>query len=864
MVTPSPACPDCGAPLPAEFTTACPQCALPLTGAAAGALWQVTLALHGVERHRAELLRQQAELLAALRAQRDTRQSGPARPPASPRWAPPPVAPGWAPPAGWAAPSGWTTPGSRAAEVSGRSAQTVLLVLGGLLVGIAALVFTVVNWGSLGLAGRAAVLLAVTGCALALPPLLRRRGLTATAEAAGTIGLALLLLDAYAARAGGLAGLGSLDGAGYWAGATAVVGLGGLGYGWWLRLRLPLVLGFLAIRAVLPLALLSAGVVDFQAYATALVATSVLDALLLLLANRAAARTRLGSRAPERFALVVAVGWALLGGLVAAGAAVFTDRLAEAAVSWVPLGLLALLAGTVAVRLRDRGERAWPVGAAAVAGLALVAAGGGTLRLPLGAHWAAVGYQLTGSALVLVTVPLLHRTDPRLRGLPGLGAVGALTALAAALAALTGLGPALRAPTVQAGRVWGQHLSGSWAWPVDGAALTGLALLAALLAVVTVLRIPGAASGWPAAGTAVVAVPVLALLPAMFGLPYALAVAVALLLVLAAAAGLLLRPGHPAAVAMLLTALVLALDWASADRTASLLTLALCTLLGATLAWRLRASAQLAPSAAVGTVLALATTALAATDTAGLSAPVVLLTVLAVALATAPAAARLAQLAALSRAVECTGYGLAALALALLTAHPEPLVLGLAAGAVTALGVALRADRRPGAGYVGAGLALLACWVQLALWHVHSPEPYSLPLAAAALLVGRAHARRDPAPSWTTDGPGLAAALLPSLPALWLADSSHWLRPLLLGTAALAVTVLGVRLRRQAPLLLGGTALLLTAAHELAPTVLHALGLLPRWIPLATAGLLLLTLGARYEQRLRDMRRLGQTLRQFS
>jgi hypothetical protein len=77
------------------------------------------------------------------------------------------------------------------------------------------------------------------------------------------------------------------------------------------------------------------------------------------------------------------------------------------------------------------------------------------------------------------------------------------------------------------------------------------------------------------------------------------------------------------------------------------------------------------------------------------------------------------------------------------------------------------------------------------------------------------------------------------------------------------VTVLGVRFRLQAPLLLGGGALLLTALHELAPRVMQLIGLLPRWVPLALAGLLLLVLGARFEQRLRDARRLRDRLRQF-
>jgi hypothetical protein len=410
-----------------------------------------------------------------------------------------------------------------------------------------------------------------------------------------------------------------------------------------------------------------------------------------------------------------------------------------------------------------------------------------------------------------------------------------------------------------------------------------------------------------ATAAAVVAVPVLALLPVALGWPYPVAVAVALVLVLLPAVALLRRPAEPAgpsgagntggagttdgargtngtdgaggtngtdgaraladplltvATAVLVAALVPALDWSAADRTASLVALAACAVLGTALARRLRPTGPVGAAAAVGTVLALGAEAAAATDTAGLPTPVVLLSVLAVAVAAAPVAAALRPAARLSRAVEGAGYGLAALALARLTPYPEPLVLGLSATAVTALGVALRADRRPAAGYAGTGLALLASWVQLALWHVHTPEPYSLPLAAVALAIGTARVRRVPATSsWVAHGPGLAAGLLPSVLALW--QDGHWLRPLLLGTGALAVTLVGVRLRLQALLVLGGAALLAAAGHELAPAVVQVIGLLPRWVPPATAGLLLLALGARYEHRLHDARRLRRTLRQF-
>lgn len=50
-----------------------------------------------------------------------------------------------------------------------RSAQNVLLTLGGLLLTVAAVAFTLVSWGSMGIGGRAAVLALVTVAALAAP-----------------------------------------------------------------------------------------------------------------------------------------------------------------------------------------------------------------------------------------------------------------------------------------------------------------------------------------------------------------------------------------------------------------------------------------------------------------------------------------------------------------------------------------------------------------------------------------------------------------------------------------------------------------------------------------------------------------------
>ncbi|MER5890716.1 hypothetical protein ABT160_43405, partial [Streptomyces sp. NPDC001941] len=204
---------------------------------------------------------------------------------------------------------------------------------------------------------------------------------------------------------------------------------------------------------------------------------------------------------------------------------------------------------------------------------------------------------------------------------------------------------------------------------------------------------------------------------------------------------------------------------------------------------------------------------------------------------------------------ELTGGAAALVAVGLAGSRPAPLALVLALCAVIAAATALRAERRPAAGYLAVVLFVLATWVRLSASGVSAPEAYTLPVTVPALLVGALRRRRDPeASSWTAYGPGLAATLLPSLAAAW--GDEGWTRPLALGLAALAVTLAGARHRLQAPLALGSLVLGLVALHELAPYVVQVVDALPRWLPPALAGLLLLAAGATYEQRLRDARRL--------
>ncbi|MEV6207865.1 hypothetical protein [Kitasatospora sp. NPDC051914] len=879
-------CPDCGADLGTGPHARCPHCRLPLTGADAAALWQVVMALRGLDEQRAAMVRHRDHLLAGLRARRDA-------PDTAPVWgAPPPAVP--------------TAVGAGGpAEVSGRSAQTVLLVLGGLLVSVAALVFTVVSWGRLGIGGRSAVLFALTAVALFLPSPLRRRRLTATAEAAAAVGIGFLVLDCYAARAAGLAGLDGIGGFAYWAGATALLAAGCLAYGRAQQLRFPLAAGFLLTRVPVLLALAAAEVEQVEAYAAAMVGATVLDVVLLVRAERHAAGRPVGGVRFRQAGAGYAAVWALLGGAVAVLGSATSHGFAEAVAAWGPLGVLAALGTGAALRLPilPRGARQL---LAAGAGVAVLAAAGGTLRPLLPWDWAAVAYGLPAMLLVVgMGVLLRHRTEAgqAAEAEAGTDAVpeatsesvvrtartGVLCAAAAVLgAASLGAVPqvltAALAPLGHAATVWGQGDGSGWGpqaqWQVPGPALVGLALVAVPLGAVAALKAVRLPAEVPATGAVVTGLPVVALAAPAVGLPYGASVGWALLLAAAAAAVVWVRPLRTAAWAGLVVTAGLALAWASADRAATITALGACAALAAVAARRAVTrggpTGQAAAAAAAVAVLALGVEAAAIGDTAGLTQPSVALAILGVAAATAPVAALLARRAGaveaapgaaaglrqVARTVEGTGYALAAVALGLTAAYPGVLAFGLAAAGVGAAAVALRPGRRVPAGIAATLLLLASSWVRLALWEVVTPEAYTLGAAAAALAVGHLRYRRDAAlSSWSAYGPGLGLALTPSV--LALGSDGHWLRPLLLGAAALGVTVLGVRFRLQAPLVLGGGALLVTAGHELAPTVVQVLGLLPRWVPLAVAGLLLLTLGAGYEQRLRDARRLRDGLRRL-
>lgn len=807
--------------------------------------------LHQLDTRRAQLLHRRAWLVTALQA-------------AAPRPAPAPLA----------LPS---------PEASAPRVQNVLLVLGGVLLTIAAMAFTLVSWGHMGIAGRALVLGAVTVAVLAAPVPLLKRGLRSTAESVAGLGLVLTVLDAHALHEVGLADVGA---AGYLAAASAVLAALWTAYGMLARtseLRLPLPAALLAAQLPLTLWAVAADASLFGITAAVLV-TAGFDVGVAL-------RVPAGS---VRITAVIGAYGMGAWGVLAAGWLSWTATGPSAAARAAALLLLAAGIAVAAAWREAAAKQA--LGLSVAAGLLTVAAVGGTARPVLPQAWTVPVYLVCGIALLAAI--RADRLPQALRD--GLTRASAAVQGLALLWTLPLVAIALVGPVARVDQVWSgapgdvrQAMAVDAPWPPDTETVPVV-----LATVAVVLLLAARDTAWRTralSGVLVLAWATVLVLPAVLEVPYAVGlVALAVTTAGALAAAAWIRPSEqpetaqepsatspeePATTAVetpatataatplgvptpRTTATVLALlsslplaFLSLTTEAATLAVLAVLTALFAAASWKTHLAAVTAPA---GLVYA-AGLACAAGAAAGWQAQYVALLVLVVPVAAALLAARLGDARA-TVPVEVTGALAAVLTVALAAAPADlpMLALVLALCGVITAGTAVRPERRPVA-YASAALFVLATWVRLTAWDVGTPEAYTLPVTVPALLVGALRRRRDPqTSSWTAYGPGLAATLVPSLLAAW--GDAQWTRPLLLGLAALAVTLLGARHHLQAPLLLGGAVLALDALHELAPYIAQVTDALPRWVPPALAGLLLLAIGATYEQRLRDARKMRDFL----
>jgi hypothetical protein len=139
------------------------------------------------------------------------------------------------------------------AETTTRTTQTVLLALGGMLLGGAAIVVAVVAFGAVSSVGRVALLMLITAIALVAPVRLARQTLTATAETVAAVALLMVLLNGYMAWTLGLFGAGVLPDSFYFGLVCAVTAIIAAAYRTVTHLIAPRFATILALQPVLPL-----------------------------------------------------------------------------------------------------------------------------------------------------------------------------------------------------------------------------------------------------------------------------------------------------------------------------------------------------------------------------------------------------------------------------------------------------------------------------------------------------------------------------------------------------------------------------------------------------------------------------------
>jgi hypothetical protein len=174
------------------------------------------------------------------------------------------------------------------------------------------------------------------------------------------------------------------------------------------------------------------------------------------------------------------------------------------------------------------------------------------------------------------------------------------------------------------------------------------------------------------------------------------------------------------------------------------------------------------------------------------------------------------------------------------------LAIDLTVAGVLVTASALVRSRRE-LGWLGGALLTGATWVRLADLDVTTVEAYTLPLAAALVLVGLYRMWRTEATSLQALTPGLTLAVTPTLLQVLAEPVSD--RALLLGLGCLALVLAGVGLRWGGPLVVGATA----GALEVLREASYA-SVLPQWVLIGVIGSLLTVIGVTWEQRLRDLR----------
>ncbi|HEX6681589.1 MAG TPA: hypothetical protein VF062_02285 [Candidatus Limnocylindrales bacterium] len=279
------------------------------------------------------------------------------------------------------------------AEASPKTVQTLLFVLGGIILGIAAIVFTGVAFTRFGMAGRAAILSGITLITLAVPPLVRRRGLRATAETFAALGFLLVILDGYAAWYVNLFGIQETwDLSFYQAAVLAVTACLAYGYALAFEVTGPRFIALAAAQPVLPLMFANADVPD--------------EVWVLIFSGIALGNAGILWRRPKPLGLII-TAWAAHGTAILAA---FTIWAALLGTPQNALNSLALLSVAVAFAAGAMVSGAFAHRVAAGAALALALSLAIVLPLLPGLNWARdLGVTATATAFVALLAWLATR-----------------------------------------------------------------------------------------------------------------------------------------------------------------------------------------------------------------------------------------------------------------------------------------------------------------------------------------------------------------------------------------------------------------------------------------------------------------------
>lgn len=727
--------------------------------------------------------------------------------------------------------------------------------MGTALVAISVVVFTAVNWSRLDASLQGLILVAVTVVAAAAAALAARRDMPSTAEALGAVAVLLALGDVHACRVGFAP---AADVELFWAVGFGVVALlaGALGRAG--SIRAPQISAGLLGQLPVVCALGWMG----PELATAQLVLVGQAVLVVALADRVDV---------ARWARRVAVAWALIVAALMTAATLVDSLLAQVMSEGDPhhaatAGSL-LAAAVLAVVVARRGSttsqaRVGALVAATALGLTAVWFGSMAVSDPE----TSVGMVALAAALILLgsrRLPDGWNDAPAVTA-GTIGAVAVLPLLGAMASSLTA------ASTV-----------GAQAWQRSGAQVAadlqlaeapsygavGLALqLAAIAVAVVALGRRGSRLALGVAGS-VVALVAMVISPLLAPLTIAATVLVALLAgATAVAVAAVLggrRRGFPVAVAFAGLSLAWAAPWSLATPGLTFALLGVGIVGGSAVAVIARrdGARSAAVGAATGVTAAIPVLAGLVTWDAGTSSAMAwaVATVAAMLLGTVGGMVLDVEQTkgidrAVRQAVELTalaGY-LVALVATVCSADADAASVALAAGVI---GFGLQAVR-PGRLLLGvpAALELLALtWLRLDRADVGLVEAYTLPLALVLLVIGLLAQRAgrvegDRVPSWVSLGPALVVGLAPTV---WLAFAEPGSARPLIGLVAGALVLIGGVARGKRALVDVGTAtVVVLGLRQIAPVV----GEVPNWVTIGATGVLLIVVGATFEQRRRDLR----------